>query len=159
LRVRRARREGDGDAGERAAGEAHQRLQQPGDLLAVLDSEDAASWPAIVREELARAAATSTAEQDRLLRSTFDGLITRPGRAYDLAEAVLQVLLELPPRPYDAAVAAVVAACVDRPDDEVDRLRAVLSSALARFAIPQWQRLVASLNDAATASGQAAGWR
>jgi len=131
----------------------------PGDLLAVLDEEDAASWPALVREEFARAAATSTTEQDRLLRSTFDGLLARPGRSYDLAESVLQVVLELPPRPYASAVAAVVAACADRPDDEVDRLRSVLSSALARFAIPQWQRLVASLNDAATASGQPAGWR
>jgi len=131
----------------------------PGDLLAVLDEEDTASWPALVREEFARAAATSTAEQDRLLRSTFDGLLTRPGRSYDLAESVLQVVLELPPRPYASAVAAVVAACADRPGAEVDRLRSVVSSALARFAIPQWQRLVASLNDAAAASGQAAGWR
>jgi hypothetical protein len=39
------------------------------------------------------------------------------------------------------------------------RLHAVLSSALARFPLPQWQRLAASLNTAAQDVGLPAQWR
>lgn len=130
-----------------------------GDLLEVLDEESSQEWPPIVREEVVRATALPSMERVSLLRSFFDGLLLRPSRSYDLAEALLQVVLELPPRPYALMVQAMVSAGAGRPQEDVDRLRAVVGSALARFAIPQWQRLAASLNDAATAAGHPAGWR
>ncbi|MBA3523418.1 MAG: hypothetical protein H0T85_02450, partial [Geodermatophilaceae bacterium] len=67
--------------------------------------------------------------------------------------------LELPPAPYERLVATMIDAVAGRPEPDTARLRAVLSSAMARFAIPQWQRVAASLNAAAEAAGQPTGWR
>jgi len=89
----------------------------------------------------------------------FDGLLTRSGASYNVAEALLQVVLELPPRPYALMVAALVAAGAGRSEQDNDRLRTVLSSAMARFAMPQWQRLAASLNAAAAEAGLPGQWR
>ncbi len=143
------------------AREVLHRLGGPADadLLTVLDEEDPQAWPGVLREELGRTAAGNLTDRNALLRCFLDGLLARPGRSYDLAEALLQVVLELPPRSYATTVEAVVAATAGRPEQDAERLRAVVSSALARFAIPQWQRLSASLNAAATAAGQPAQWR
>lgn len=129
------------------------------DLLGVLDEEDVDGWVPLLREEVLRVADSAAGQRQALVRGLLDGVLTRPGRAYDLVEALLQVVLELPPRPYAAFAQAVVAACAGRPQEESDRLRAVVSSALARFALPQWQRLAASLNAAAAAAGEPGGWR
>lgn len=129
------------------------------DLLAVLDAEDQQSWVAVLREELLRVAEQPAGERRALVSGVLDGLLARPAVAYDLAESLLQVVVELPPRTYEAFVSALVQASAGRPEAQTARLRAVLSSAFARFALPQWQRLVASLNAAAEASGQPATWR
>ena len=129
------------------------------DLLSVLDSEAREQWVPVVREEVLRLAGTGAVERIAVVRGFLDGVLTRPPAAYALAETLLHVVLELPPRTYDALVAAVVASCSGRPEQDADRLRAVLSSALARFAVPQWQRLAASLNAAAEAAGEPATWR
>ena len=68
-------------------------------------------------------------------------------------------MLELPPRSYDLLVAAIVHASAGRPEQDSARLQSVVGSALARFAMPQWQRLAASLNAAASAAGLPATWR
>lgn len=143
------------------AREALVRLGGPrdDDLLTVLDQADPQEWVPLVREEVARVALAPPQVREALLRSVLDGLLTRSGQSYDLAEALLQVVLEQPPRSYGATVQAVVSACAGRAEEDEARLRAVLASAVARFAIPQWQRLVASLNDAAAASGLPGGWR
>lgn len=133
------------------------RLEE--DLLIVLDDEDAEGWVVLLREEVLRVADGAPAQRQALVRGLLDGVLTRPGRAYDLVEALLQVVLELPPRPYAACTQALVAACARRPPAESDRLRAVIGSALARFAIPQWQRLAGSLDEAAAAAGEPGGWR
>lgn len=129
------------------------------DLLRVLDDEERDQWPALVREEVLRVVDASAEQRAALVRGLLDGALARSAQAYDLVEALLQVVLELPPHPYDAVVEAVVAAVADRPEAEAERLRGVVASALARFALPQWQRLAASLNAAADACGQPAGWR
>jgi len=137
------------------------RLPGPtdGDLLSVLDAEDQEQWAAVIREEVLRVADLPDQTRQTLLRAVFDGLLTRSGASYDVAEALLQVVLELPPRPYDLMVAAIVAAGAGRSEQDSDRLSAVLSSAMARFAMPQWQRLAASLNAAAVEAGLPAQWR
>jgi tetratricopeptide (TPR) repeat protein len=136
----------------------------PEDLLAVLDAEDREQWVAVLREEVLRAAELPTGQRCELVSGFLDGVLARPGASYDLAESLLQIVLELPPRTYDLLVSAVVEACAGRPEQgrpeqDIERLRAVIGSALARFALPQWQRLAASLNAAAQASGQPATWR
>ncbi len=144
--------------------QAHEVLSRlPGrpseDLLAVLDEEDPEQWVAVVREEVLRATELPAAERRTLVGGFLDGVLARPHSSYALAQTLLAVALELPPRPYTLLIESVVAACAGRSDEEADRLRAVLGSALARFAMPQWQRLAASLNAAAEASGQPATWR
>jgi len=129
------------------------------DLLAVLDAEPLERWPAIVREEAVRWCDASRAERLDAIGGFLDGLLSRPGTAYDLAESLLAVLLELPPGSYDALVVAIVHATGTRTPKDGERIRSVVGSAMARFAIPQWQRLAASLNAAATAAGQPGGWR
>jgi len=137
------------------------RLARPerDDLVAVLDTEDRAQWPAVIREELLRSVDLPPAGRAEFARAFLDGLLSRPATAYDLAEALLHVVLELPPRPYEHLLSALVAAAAGRSSEETDRVVAVVNSAMARFAMPQWQRLAASLNAAATAAGLPAHWR
>ncbi|MDQ6650427.1 MAG: tetratricopeptide repeat protein [Actinomycetota bacterium] len=129
------------------------------DLLSVLDAETQENWPALLREEIVRIAELPSGQPSDELRPILSGLLTRPGAAYDLAEALLQVVIEMAPPSYQRLVAAIVDACSGRPVEDTDRLRAVLGSAMARFAIPQWQRLAAALNAAAESAGQSAGWQ
>ncbi len=129
------------------------------DVLVVLDSEPRDQWVAVVREEVLRALELAPDGRCAVLSALLDGVLARPDLAYDLAESLVHVVLELPPRPYALVVTAVVEACSGRPAPDTDRLSAVTASALARFALPQWQRLVASLNAAAKDAGQPARWR
>lgn len=129
------------------------------DLWQVLDEEVSEAWPGVLREELLRGLDLGEGPRHLVVRRFLEGLLDRPGRFYELAECFLQVVLELPPRPYAQLLEAVVAGCADQSEASADRLRSVLGSAMARFAMPQWQRLVASLNDAALAAGQPATWR
>lgn len=129
------------------------------DLLAVLDSEVREQWVLTLREEVMRAVELPPRERCHVLRGFLDGVLARPESSYALAESLLSVVLELPPRPYALVVESLVAAGVGRPAEEDERLHAVLGSAMARFAMPQWQRLAASLNAAAEAAGQPATWR
>jgi tetratricopeptide (TPR) repeat protein len=129
------------------------------DLMAVLDRTVREEWVPVLREEVMRAAELPPGERRALVSGFLDGVLARPESAYALAESLLAVVLELPPRLYTLLVEALVAACAGRPEDEVERLQAVIGSAMARFAMPQWQRLAASLNTAAAAAGQPATWR
>lgn len=129
------------------------------DLLTVLDAEPFERWPAIVRDEVLRCVEAGPAELSRALNDVVDSFLDRPGTSYDLAESLLAVVLELPPGPYGDLVTAIVRAAGARPDGDGERVRAVMASAMARFAIPQWQRLASSLNAAAAAAGQPTNWR
>lgn len=135
------------------------RLPGGDDLWQVLDAAAPPEWPGELREELLRALDLDPAGRHAVVRGFLDGLLSRDATATALAESFLTVLLELPPTPYGELVESVVAGCAGRPDEEVDRLQAVLASAMARFAMPQWQRLVACLNSTATAAGAPATWR
>jgi hypothetical protein len=106
-----------------------------------------------------RVADSPAPERHDVLTGLLNGMLARPAACYDLAESLLQVVLELPPRSYDLLVTAIVHASAGRPEQDSARLQSVVGSALARFAMPQWQRLAASLNAAAEAAGLAATWR
>lgn len=129
------------------------------DLLAVLDTEDREQWVPVLREEVLRACELPDSQRCEVVGGFLDGVLARPGASYDLAEALLQVALELPPRPFELLLSAVVRASANRPEQETERLHAVFGSALVRFAMPQWQRLAASLNAAAQAAEVPATWR
>ncbi len=129
------------------------------DLQEVLLDSTQEQWVGVLREEVLRAGELSAAAREAVLRAVLDALLAEPGRAYDLAESLLHVVLELPPRGYAQAVTAIVSGAVGRPQEQTDRLQAVLGSAMARFAMPQWQRLAAALNDADAAAGRARAWR
>lgn len=128
------------------------------DLFAVLESDPVAT-ASILREELARWVEITNEKRCPLVGGFLDRLLAHPAAAYDLAESYWAVVLELPPRPFDLVVQAMIAACATRGAAEVSSLQAILESAMARFALPQWQRLVGCLNNAALAAGQAANWR
>ena len=130
------------------------------DLMTVLDSEDDKDqWDGVIRSELLRALELPAAGRAEMVRWYLDGVLVRPNVAYDLAEHLFTVVLELPPRSFEMVIAAFVQSAAGRPEAEAERLRAVFGSAMARFAIPQWQRLAASLNAAAEAAGLEGGWR
>jgi len=131
----------------------------PEDLLVVLDAEDPQRRPAVLREEVVRLGDVPAAERCDVIRVFLDGLLTRPGSSYELAASLLGVLLELPPVRFAEVIAAVVQGTGDRADADADRVRAVVGSALARFPVPQWQRVAATLNESARAAGQPAVWR
>jgi len=129
------------------------------DLLTVLDAEDQEQWVAVIRAEIFKILELSATQRRVLLSGFVDGLLARPAASYSLAESLLHVVLELPPRTYEQVLASFVEACADRSDEQATRLRAIFGSAMARFAIPQWQRLAASLNAAADAAGYQGDWR
>ncbi|MBA2738049.1 MAG: hypothetical protein H0U47_00060, partial [Nocardioidaceae bacterium] len=128
------------------------------DLLTVLDAEDRDQWVPVIREEMVRAVELTSAQRCAVVSVVLDGALARPGVSSDLVESLLQVVIEAPPQTYEPLVSAVVAACAGRSEPETQRLRAVIGSAMARFALPQWQRLAASLNAAARAAGQPVTW-
>ncbi len=138
---------------ERLPGEAD------ADLAAVLEDEPVVQWVALVREELVRALALSDDGCREVVRGVLAAVLALSDSAYDVAEALLGAMLEQPPRAYARLLAAVEDGCVASAEQDQDRLRSVLSSALARFAIPQWQRAAAGLNDAAVAAGRPESWR
>lgn len=129
------------------------------DLVNVLDSEPPVRWHAIVRDEAQRWCAVGRDERledvDRFLEAVLD----RPGGGYALTESLLGVLLELPASPYEELVGVLVELTGRRPEDVQHRVRAVVGSAMARFPLPQWQRLAESLNTAARTIGLPGEWR
>jgi len=129
------------------------------DLLAVLDAEPADRWTAIVRDEALRWCGAEPADRLAAVGGVLDGLLARPGTAYDAAESLLAVVLELSPEPYERLVTTIAQAAGAREEDDRVRLQALLGSAMARFAIPQWQRLAGSLNAAAVVLGHDTSWR
>jgi len=122
----------------------------------VLDTADRGQWLPVLREELLRTTELPRADRCAVVAGFLDSALARPGLAYELVESLLHVVIELPPAPYQLMVTAIAEA--DRMTGDPNRLRAVVGSAMARFALPQWQRLAAGLNVAAEAAGRPATW-
>ena len=135
--------------------------RQPGeateDLLTVLDTEDRGQWVPLLREEMLRTTELPRAERCAVVGGFLAGALSRPGSAYELVESLLHVVIELPPSTYQLLVTAIADA--EGMTGNPERLRTVVGSAMARFALPQWQRLATGLNVAAEAAGQSATWR
>jgi tetratricopeptide (TPR) repeat protein len=135
----------------------------PGDdLLAVLDSEPADRWTATIREEVLRLVEAGASDREAAVTGLLDGALARPGVGVVLAQSLLHVLLELPPAAYDAMVRATVAAglgTTGRATGTGEAVERVMRAAMARFPVPQWQRLATSFDEAAAERGARLGWR
>lgn len=129
------------------------------ELFDVLDQEPPQLWQALVREEVLRWADGLVALRRDAAAAWVTGQLRREDRAYDLAETLLSTLLELPPPAYHRVVAALVEAVGRRSAEEADRFRAVVRSAMARFPIPQWQRLATTFDQVALEYGQPTAWK
>ncbi|MDP9444621.1 MAG: hypothetical protein M3P83_09855, partial [Actinomycetota bacterium] len=87
-----------------------------------------------------------------------DGQLERPVGRVERTHALLSVLLELPPPAYEAVVASLVAATAERAGDDAERFRAAVRGAMARFPLPQWQRLVATFERAQRQCAEPGSW-
>lgn len=128
------------------------------ELLAVLDDEPVERWSAWIRDEVLRWVDATPVDRNRAAAAWVAGLGAHGGDRTALAEAMLDVLLELPPSGFEPIVSALVQAAGRCSDDDAARFRAPTRSAMARFPVPQWQRLTASFSAAATRLGQRQDW-
>ncbi|TQN42576.1 tetratricopeptide repeat protein [Blastococcus colisei] len=131
------------------------------DLLDVLDDEPPDRWTATVREEVLRLVEAPAPERQAAVAGFLEGALGRPAATLPLVQNLLHVLLELPPAAYDPMVRAVVAAAGDPglSAEDRDALARTMQSAMARFPVPQWDRLAADFEGAAAGSGATLGWR
>jgi tetratricopeptide (TPR) repeat protein len=131
---------------------------RPGALLEVLDQEPGDGWAVAVREELARLLDADPEERNAEVGAWIDGQLARPALGGDLAEAWLGALLELPGEAMDRLIGATLEALAQRDEAAAARFRSEVSRAMARFHLPQWQRLADRFNRAAARLGQAPSW-
>lgn len=130
---------------------------RPGTLLVVLDQEPLESWPGLVREELARWSDLDQATRQEELAALLAGLLSSP-REGDLAEAWLGALLELTPLPAEQVVRSLLQALVGQAPEARSILQQRLGSGMARFHVPQWERLKDLFNRMAVEQGTEASW-
>lgn len=128
------------------------------ELFDVLEREPAQEWPGVLRDEVTRWGDCAPAERATAAGHWVRGVLRRAGRGPELTEAVLNALLELPPAAYERIVEAIVSATSPLSDADAARFRAVSRSGMARFPVPQWQRLAATFERAAERAGTGAGW-
>ncbi|MDP8969870.1 MAG: tetratricopeptide repeat protein [Actinomycetota bacterium] len=151
-----------GDAPEpvrvQASGVLERLGTQADDLLVVLDQEPADRWAPIVREEVVRWADEDPDQRRAALGAWVDGQVARPDRGADLAEAWLDVLLELPPEVFETMIRATLEVLPERDEATVDRFRSDVSRAMVRFHVPQWLRLKDTFNRIAGELDQEPSW-
>lgn len=111
------------------------------DLLAALDEDPPARWPGTMRDEVLRLLDSPPADRQSAVASLLTASVSRPGWGRGLVQTLLDVLLELPPAAYDVMARALITAAASCPPEQAEGLRAVLLSAMARFPLPQWERL------------------
>lgn len=128
------------------------------ELFDVLDDTPVDRWVSVVREELLRWADAVSRVRADAAAAWVDGHLRQPGRGAEFAQGLLGALLELPPASYEAVVRDIVMAVADRSTEDSERFRAAVRSGMARFALPQWQRVAATFNAASTELGEPAEW-
>lgn len=136
-----------------------QRLGRPeDDLVTVLDHEPTERWTSELAPNLTAMLDVDGAERERLLGAWIDGQVTEGRDGTALAAALLDVLLELPPDQLEVLVRGLLLALQHRVHEEATRFRSQSRRAMARFHVPQWQRLEAIFQQVATDVGDAEGW-
>ncbi|MEP7020468.1 MAG: hypothetical protein ABI808_07445 [Pseudonocardiales bacterium] len=128
------------------------------ELSTVLAAQPTERWAPIVRDEVLRWVDAEPPVRSAAARGWIAGQLGSAGRAHDLAETLLGVVLELPPAAYEEVIAAVLRAVAELPEDDAEQFRAGIRSGMARYPIPQWQRMSASFERAAAEFGAPTGW-
>ncbi|MDQ6884766.1 MAG: hypothetical protein M3077_11120 [Candidatus Dormibacteraeota bacterium] len=130
---------------------------RPGTLLVVLEHESLESWPGLAREELARWTDLEHQERQQELAALISALYSS-ARESDLAEAWLGALLELTPQAAEQMVRSLMEALAEQKTEVRPILRQRLGSGMARFHVPQWERLKDLFNRMAVEQGQEVSW-
>lgn len=136
------------------------RLPAPsgGELFAVLDEEPEQRWAVLVREEVLRWSEASPRVRADACAAWVREQLARSGRGPELAESLFSALLELPPAAYERIVRAIVVAVGERGEQDAERFRAAMRSGMARFPMPQLQRLAATFDRIAAECDQPVAW-
>lgn len=119
----------------------------PAALVRHLDDVPATRWVPAVREELRRLVEAPDDELAPHVAAWTAGLAAREEQATALAEAWFEVVLELPPDAMRRLLEALSTSLDDHDPEDAEELRERMSSAMARFHVPQWMRLRDTLND------------
>jgi tetratricopeptide (TPR) repeat protein len=128
-----------------------------GALLEVLRNEPLDVWPGVIREELNRWCLLDPAALAGEVGAWIQGQLD-DARQADLAEVFIGGLLELRPEDLQAIIRSLLQVLATQPSEVRDGFRGQLVSAMARFHVPQWERLKALFNQAAVDLGQEPAW-
>ncbi len=129
----------------------------PGDLGIVLALESSDAWEAIMRGELMRWV-TVEPEVRRAEIAAWIAHQSASKRGTDLGAVLVGGLLELPPQPTGVLVRAIVEEVAKLDERTADHFRSQISSAMARFYVPQWMRLKDAFNRVASELGAETSW-
>jgi tetratricopeptide (TPR) repeat protein len=140
-------------AAEVAAGVLARHPSEAGDLARVLDEEPPETWAGTVRAEVTRWAATEPAAMDAEVEAWIGAVLERPLVQQELLAAWLGALLELPPEVIERVAASTVRALASLPAGAEDAFRRSASRAMARFHVPQLERLRDTFDRAAVGTG------
>lgn len=128
------------------------------DLMIVLDQLPSDDRSREAREEFVRWADADPGERRAATGAWIDGQLARRGASLELAYTYLDVLLEMPNEDMEAVIRSTVEALQDRDTEDRQRFRSQISRAMARFHIPQWDRLKAIFNRIAQEVGDDGTW-
>lgn len=128
------------------------------DLLVVLDQEPSDRWMDEARPEVTRWVSADPDERRAAASAWITGQLARADVAIELAQAFLGVLLELPPDAMTAVIRATVEALQTHDPEDRQRFRGQVGRAMARFHIPQWQRLQHEFERLAAEVGDDGSW-
>ncbi|MDQ4130535.1 MAG: tetratricopeptide repeat protein [Actinomycetota bacterium] len=143
---------------EQAGGVLSRLGDGTGDLLIVLKEEPQEKWPVLIREELLRWVEVDPGERLAESRAWVEGVLARREVSVELAQAWLEVLLELPPDAMETLIASTIETLRGRDPESVALFRDHVSRAMARFHIPQWDRLRETFNRLAEELGEEPAW-
>ncbi len=143
---------------EQAGGVISRLGKGSGDLLAVLNEEPQDRWPVLIREELLRWVEVDADERRAESGAWVEGVLARPEVGVELAQAWLEVLLEMPPGAMEALICSTIETLRGRDPEQARRFRDHVSRAMARFHIPQWDRLRETFNRLSRELGEEPAW-
>ncbi len=129
------------------------------DLFTVLEQEDARRWETWLRDDLLRWTDSDPATRSREAAGWVHEQASRGADGIEYAQALLGALLELPPPLYECVVDALVRGVGASTPEEGARFQSVTCSAMARYPLPQWQRMAAGFTSAAEQAGLEQQWR
>jgi tetratricopeptide (TPR) repeat protein len=127
-------------------------------LFVVLDAEPEDRWQRVVRDEVLRWLDSPESVQQAEASGWVRGVLARDAAGPVLVEALLGVLLELPPSQYAHVVGLLVTATGRCAAQEAERFRALARSSMARFPLPQFQRLSATFDRVAADACEPVRW-